>query len=282
MGDEPFELDVNDLKGSDVVAEAPTPEVSSAPETPAKDAPAPEAKSEEPTKEAPKVDEDASLDPDEEVKAEEPKAETPKPEEPTTEDAPKAKSAEARKEALNLEIRDLVSKRNELKGQVEAANATAGYRAQTPEELIEAGYDPTEARLLAMEQRGEMAEYNAKVTELTTSLEIEARQVMTDFPIFNPDAPEYNAAIATRAAEFFKKNSGIQYDDKTGYPTQANLLPYDVYKQFADVYTESTKSAQVAGQRAAERNLAASETPSVAAPRKAAVSAFERGFDSDI
>ena len=127
------------------------------------------------------------------------------------------------------------------------------------------------ARVEALEQRDAMREFNAHVTDLNANLNIESLQVMADFPVFNPDAPEYDKSLADRAKRVYEKAAQIQTDPKTGLIVNANALPYDIYKEFAEAAQSSKQAGAVKGQRAAEKNLAAVDpTPNAtpAAPKR--------------
>jgi len=199
--------------------------------------------------------------------------------EETTDVEPK-KGAEARKEALNTEIRELVAKKNELRAEVDKINGQV-YQPQTPEELIEEGYDPAIARVEALEQKAQMAEYNNHVTDLNANINIESLQVMSDFPVFNPDAPEYDKALADRAARVYEKSANIQVDPNTGLIVNANVLPYEIYKAFAETQSASVQKGSVKGQKAAEKMLANSETPSSAAPKQPKEDPFLKGLTTE-
>jgi hypothetical protein len=181
-------------------------------------------------------------------------------------DAPKPRTAEARKEQLNSEIRELVSRRNDARREIEAVNAQV-YQPQTADELIEAGSEPAMARVEALEQRTQMAEYNAQVADLNANLGVESLQVLNDFPVFDPNSPEYDKALATRAAKVYQRAAGLQTDPQTGLFTQANAMPYEIFKAFAETHQTSVQSGQVNGQRAAEKMLASADTPPSAAPK---------------
>lgn len=189
------------------------------------------------------------------------------------------KGAEARKEQLQTEIRDLVAKRNELRGEVERVNAQV-YAPQTPEELVDQGYDPAMARVEALEQKAQMAEYNAHVTDLNANMNIEALQVMSDFPVFNPDAPEYDKSLANRARAVYEKAAAVQTDPNTGLIVQANVLPYEIYKAFAETAQSGAQRAAVKGQIAAEKNLAAVDPISSSAPTQPKEDPFLKGLTS--
>lgn len=199
-------------------------------------------------------------------------------EEPAKEEPPKG--AEARKEQLQSEIRDMVSKRNELRDEVTRLNSQV-YAPKTPEELVELGYDPAMARVEALEQRTQMAEYNAHVADLNANLNQQALEVLRDYPIFNPEAPEYDKSLANRAETVYRQAAQLQVDPQTGLTVQANALPYEIYKAFAETAQMGSQKGAVAGQVAAEKNLAAADTVSSSAPKAPKVDNFLKGLMGD-
>ncbi len=231
-----------------------------------------EAKDKEPT---PGEDE-PSDDDDEDPKDEDPdKGE----DEPDKDPEEPKKGAEARKEQLQTEIRQLVAKRNELRAEVTDVNSKV-YAPQSPEELVDQGMDPAMARVEALEQRTQMAEFNAHVADLNANLNIEALQVMADYPVFNPDAPEYDKALADKARQVYEKAAAVQTDPNTGLIIQANALPYEIYKAFAEAAQSGTQRGAINGQIAAEKNLAAADPVPTSAPKAAPEDPFLKGLMS--
>jgi outer membrane murein-binding lipoprotein Lpp len=237
-------------------AETPAPEESSTEET----KPQAEVKAEEPAEstetEGEAKDEAQATD----------EAET----EETETDQPKPRTAEARKAQLSDEIRTLNSKKNDLAREVSQLNNQL-YRAQTPEELQEQGYDPAMAEIQALKQERQISDYTNHVTNLTHSVNTEALQVMHDFPVFDPNSPEYDEGLSNRAEAVYLKAAGIQQDPKSGLITQANVLPYEIYKAFAETQAASAQSGAVKGQQANEKMLARADTAPAATPKPAKV-----------
>lgn len=263
-------LDENDLNESTEVEAKTTPSESSAEETKApvegesKTEESPDSKdSDKPDQE---IDSDSNDEADDapEVAAEE------------SDDQPK-KGAEARKEQLQTEIRNLVAQRNQQRQEIAEVNAKA-YQPQTAQELVDEGLDPLDARIQAMEQRTQMAEYNAHVADLNANLNIESLQVMSDFPVFNPNAPEYNEGLAKLAADTYTRSAQTQTDPRTGMIIQANVLPYDIYKSFASAHASGAQNGQVKAQQSVEKMMAASDTPSSSAPKQEKVDPFLVGL----
>lgn len=182
------------------------------------------------------------------------------------EESPKTSKAEERKEQLNKEIRDLVAQKNTLKRDVELATYNT-YRPQSAEQLEQAGLDTTEAKIEALRQEQQIAQYNQHVTELNSNLEMESMQAIHDFPVFDPNSADYDKEFANRVAEQYMRVSGIQKDPNTGFIVQANVLPYEFYKSYADVYKMSLQRGEVRGKQSAAKESAAAETPSSAAPK---------------
>jgi len=254
-------------------------------------------------KQAPAVQQEVEADPDKEIaeellkeseskekeessdedKAEEPVEETP--EEEQSEDTeepvePPKKGAESRKEDLQNEIRGLVAKKNQLRDEIADLNNNV-YRAQTAEELVDQGYDPTTARVEALEQESQMTKFNNHVADVNANLNIESLQVMSDFPVFNPDAPEYDKALADRASQMYEKVSGIVTDPKTGLIIDAKVLPYDFYKNIAEVAQRGKQEGSISGQKAAEKNIAAADPVSSSVPAPVEDDPFLKGLSGN-
>lgn len=183
--------------------------------------------------------------------------------EETEAEAPKA---EARKQQLNTEIRDLVAKRNELKVEVEKANAEV-YQPATSEELVEQGMTELEAKVEAMRQEQEMDKFNSRVAEAQLTISHEADKVLTDFPIFNPESNTYDEELATEAAQLLEAN--LIKDPNTNQVIGSNVSPYQLYKTFARAAGISATKGQIQGQKNTEKMLANADAPSGATKQKA-------------
>lgn len=244
-------LDVKDFAGepSEPVVEQTTTEESSTEETKVEDVT---------TSEEPPVGEEAAAEEEDETGNTE---ETPGEAEP---EQPK-KTAEARKEQLSTEIRDLVSQRNKLRDDIARKNAEV-YQPASLEQLQEQGMDEATARVTALEQRTQIAEFNARAADVTASLNTEALQVMHDFPVFDPESPQYDKGLSKLAEGIYTKAAGIQTDPKTGLIYDAAVMPYQIYRSIAQAHEAGASTGKVQGQRASEKMLAATETPTSVAP----------------
>ena len=170
------------------------------------------------------------------------------------EEAKGPKNGEERKQQLNREIRDMVAQKNQLAQELAAINEQV-YAAQTPEELVEAGVDPAEARIQSMEQREQLRDFNTHVADVNANLGIQSLQVMSDFPIFDPNSASYNDELSKKAKALYESVAGIETDEKTKLIIDVKVLPYNIYKSIAETYDTGTKGGQVEGQKATEKML---------------------------
>lgn len=186
-------------------------------------------------------------------------------EETDTEDKPK-KGADARKEQLNKEIRDLVAEKNELLAErnqirktVEAANADA-YKPASVDDLLETVnpdtgdyYNRLEAQLEAMRQEQEVERYNNRVADAQIGIQYEARRALEEFPLFDKDSPEYNAEVAS---EVDKVLEGIlEIDPQTKQVVGSRLSVYQLYKSFAAAAKANAVKAETKAQKNVESML---------------------------
>lgn len=179
-------------------------------------------------------------------------------------------AADERKQQLNTEIRDLVSKRNTLRAEVEKANAEV-YQPATEDELVgqvnpDTGqeYSRVEAKLAAFEQAQELKAYNDQVADNQLTLATEAQKVVQDFPMFNPDSDQYKPELAAKADALLGKN--LILDQNTGQPIGSNVSPYELYQTIAMAAQASAVEGQIQGQKATEKMLASVDSASGAAP----------------
>lgn len=206
--------------------------------------------------------EDESPKPDEEAAEEQPTADDAA-EQPTGEDKPQGK-AEQRKTQLNAEIRDLVAQKNALKSDIEKINAEY-YQPATEDQLVAEGMSPTDARVEALSQRLEVKDYNDRVADAQLTIESESQQVLREFPVFNPDSPEYNKDLAAQGAELF--NDSLIRDENTGQVIGSNLSVHKLYKALATSYNSSAQAGRLKGQQDTEKMLARADNAGGAAPK---------------
>lgn len=192
-------------------------------------------------------------------------------EETDTEEKPRAKNnAQDR-------IRNLANENRQLRQQMEQLNAQV-YQPQTADDLVNEGLSETDAKVESLRQEVEIERFNRQVTELNYGLEAEAKEVLRDFPVFNPDSDQYNGQLASQVQQLYQQTAGLQTDPNTGLVISANVLPYNFYKTFADAINVTAQENQIKGQKATEKMLASVDTPSSAAPKTEKEDPFLKGF----
>lgn len=191
---------------------------------------------------------------------EKPKADETKEKEPQEQDKPLAPKSENR-------FQKLANENRQLKQTIEELNAKV-YQPQTVQELMEEGESEAMAEAKALRQEVEYERFNRQVTELNNSIESESARVLQEFPIFNPDSEDYKPEIAERATQLYQQAAGFQTDPNTGLLINANVLPYNFYKTFAETYQASTTEGQLRGQTATEEQLSRVDSPGSVTPPK--------------
>lgn len=218
---------------------------------------------------------------EDEAKAEESKEEETKPAEEPKEDpeAPKpeeetpVEDEETERKRHNAEMAQRRIQERE-KRQIEQTLSQA-YQPQAADQLtqafIEQGYNQFEAEMLARDERrsqqAQIQEARTQIAELNMQIETEAIQVMSDFPEFNPKSDTYDQDFATQASALYERTADVQTDPKTGVIVGSKITPYDFFKQLHDMRTSGMSRAQVQGQKAAEKQMAAVAPPTSAAPQ---------------
>lgn len=155
------------------------------------------------------------------------------------------------------------------------------WRTQTPDELVEAGLDPAEAKVLALEQRVELAEWRNQVVELNSTINQESLEVFKDYPVFDESSPDFDPNFAKEVGELYKQTADLEFDETGQYVVNAKVTPYDFYSRMAKLRGASVTKGKVEGQRATEKNLAAAEPTSTNKTTEIAEEedGFLKGFD---
>jgi hypothetical protein len=158
----------------------------------------------------------------------------------------------------------LANENRELKEYVERLHAEV-YKPQTAEELEAEGLSPELAEVRALKQQLEVQAYNNQVVQAQTELSEDSGRVLQDFPIFDPDSPDYQEDLAVEAAKSLERV--LVKDPNTGQIIGSHLSPYQIYKPIADAYQKSSLKGQIAGQKATEKMLASVDVPTSVTPK---------------
>lgn len=185
-------------------------------------------------------------------------------------------AADERKQQLNTEIRDLVTQRNSLRQEVERINGQV-YGARTPEQIMEEdGLDDVRAEMKSMREERELQAYNERVSEAQLVIGTESQRVIQDFPMFNPDSPEYKPAVAEQAAQLLRQS--LEIDPNTNQVVGSTVSPYQLYQTIASANQVSAVENQIAGQKATEQMLASAEPQGSVAPKQPKEDPFLAGL----
>ncbi|RYF61367.1 MAG: hypothetical protein EOO27_02340 [Comamonadaceae bacterium] len=192
----------------------------------------------------------------------------------TQDDDQQQSKGDKRKEQLNTEIRDLVAERNQLRKEIEHANAVA-YKPAGVDELIEQtnpdtgeNYSRLEAQLESMRQEREVERYNSQVSESVFTLNQDINRVISDFPMFDPtNKKEFDPEVAQEVYQMLEDSlirdpNVPEIDPSTGQPTGKGIVigsnlksPYKLYQSHAKAAQASARKAEIQGQRNAEKMM---------------------------
>lgn len=255
-----------DITPEDFDGEQEAPKTDSSPEESSEAKDSSEAKSEKPEKPeaADKADESGD-DSDDSSEADDAEGKDDADKGDDAADKSKPKGADARKDELNTEIRDLVARRNALKKEVAEKNSEV-YQPATEKELVEQGMDPVEAKLEAFKQEQAVRDYNDQVAEAQLTLESESDRVLRDFAWANPDNESFNKELAEEAAELLGAN--LVVDKNTGQVVGSNISPYQLYKTLDRAAAATTTKGRLEGQKDTEAMLANADAGASASPAK--------------
>ena len=159
------------------------------------------------------------------------------------------KGAEARKEQLSKEIRDMVMQRNAIRQEVAAASAQF-YKPATVEQLMQTENEDTgeyytrlEAQFEAMRQEREVEKYNNQVADSRLGLQYEASKAIEDFPEFDESSPKYDAELAKQVDKILQ--SSLIFDPNTNQLVGSSISPYALYQSHALAIRGNAAKAEV-------------------------------------
>lgn len=212
-----------------------------------------------------------------EIKEEKEKApEEPKAEEQEEKEEPETskRGAEARKEQLNSEIRELNSQKHQIEREIEQARAVREYQASindsyiTPEQLEAEGWPHEEAVMKAFEinqqvQAKQIAlnNYKNQVMDLRQNLTIDRYELVKDYPVFDVSSDKYNEEFTNKALEIYGKVANLQFDED-GNVISADQPLYSFMSEIADLAEVLSAGATKEARKAIEKQLASTSVDS--------------------
>lgn len=177
------------------------------------------------------------------------------------------------------------------------ATVNATYQPQTVDELkqkyIDEGNDEFQATMLAREevrdQEADISRARAERAELNATLAVEATEVLNTIGWLNPKDTEHYDETSSNAAVDLYDQLCISRDDNTaqvdgdgkpmpgtGQIIGASMTPKQFYGMLDKIRSSGTETAKIAGQRAAEEQMAAVAAPSSNSTNKGGDKAFDQ------
>lgn len=135
----------------------------------------------------------------------------------------------------------------------------------TEQDYIEGGYDPTEAKVNALQAQFQQREAIDNITSLNAAIDNDMARVIHEFPQLDPKSPEFKKDLAINLMAQYDKDTQARYTED-GIVLETNRLPYEYIKEKMDLIGLSTKQAQVQAQKNVESMVAQAETPTSQAP----------------
>lgn len=134
----------------------------------------------------------------------------------------------------------------------------------TEQDYIDGGYDPTEAKLNALEAKMQRNEAVEQIAYLNSTFDTDMVRIAHEFPLLNPRSPEYNEALTEKLFTQFDQDNGTEYSD--GIVLRAEKTPYQYIKEKMDLINIASQKAKVQAQKDVEQMVAAADTPTSNAP----------------
>lgn len=150
--------------------------------------------------------------------------------------------------------------------------------AELQEEYMQRGYTEGEALILARgdvaEQKAQIAEATTEITELNANIRVDAVEARAKYEWMNPESTNFERDTTEIAAQLFEL--GTVKDERTGQIVDTRMTPMQVASLIDKIRNSGSAKAQVAAQKAAERQMAAAAPPTSTAPPAANQSADDK------
>ena len=151
---------------------------------------------------------------------------------------------------------------------------------EVKERLLEEGYTDAEATMLARDevrsQREQINEARAEIAELNMSMATEAMEVVNTIDWLNSSNKETYDEKSTELASQLYESLAITKDPRTGQIIEAKMTPAQFYHAINNIRNSGSAKAQLAAQKAAERQMASAAPPTSTAPPAANQSADDK------
>ena len=135
----------------------------------------------------------------------------------------------------------------------------------TEQDYIDGGYDPTEAKLNALEAKMAQRDSIEKVTSLNHAIDNDMSRILSEFPELNPTSKEFNKELAIDIFTQYDIDSGAEYTED-GITLNTNQLPFRYVQDKMRLIKKARADAKVQAQKDVESMVSAAESTGSKAP----------------
>lgn len=136
------------------------------------------------------------------------------------------------------------------------------YQPKSKEDLINEGLSEAKAEVEALRQEIEFEKTRSRIAEVNANLQVDAQNVLKDFPIFNPDDKDnYDPEFAQKVQDRYQRVARLQTDEN-GIVLNAEEGLYDFYADMAELYKGGTDKGKDQGQKDALKMLSRTDSSS--------------------
>lgn len=174
-------------------------------------------------------------------------------------EAPATDDEAARKAQNEYYARQRILERQRVKETVQE-QIDQNYGPKTAEELADEGLSDSDAKYEALRQEIAYKEERTRIAELNAGMQAEAVNIKADFPVFNPDSPDYDPEFERMVADRYQRDARLQLDEN-GIVINAEARLYDYYQEMVDIYGRGASKGQTQAQADAQAMMARTENP---------------------
>lgn len=170
--------------------------------------------------------------------------------------------AEQRRQNEMAAQRRIMERQRQRNAVADALDTT--YGPKTEDELVEGGLSKQEAQLQALREEMAYKEQRAAISELNADLTMQSAQIAQELPVFNPNSPEFDQEFTQKVDQLYLQASRLQtatLSDGRVVVTNADVPPYDFYKEMYDIYGRGASKGQQQGQQQYQEMLSRTENP---------------------
>ena len=135
----------------------------------------------------------------------------------------------------------------------------------TEQDYLDGGYDPIEAKVNAMQAEMQRDRAVNQITSLNKDIDNDMARIIHEFPVLDPQSPQFNKDLAVKLFNQYDKDAGTKYADN-GIVLETAQLPHEYIKEKMELIGIASKNAQAKAQKSVEKMVSQAETPSGSPP----------------